>query len=325
MKRGAIIAIDTLIQLGIILIVFLIVFLGLFPGVERKLEAAEEKGKCEWSVMLAAVRKGGSLSIAEGVPEGCKATTRTITMADLRAKHEYARNRLKIITDPDHKEYDPPFSTYFRKQVPSDPKIINEFALNTIIGNEMVDCWTKVFKGKMPLFDEWWRLYNCEGGKPCSTIEDFAHFAIPAYGAFKVVSGGVEKTRAPVNCILCAHIMFDNDVKEKIGTGTVTSFDEWLKINPIPRTSTSYLKFLLDGQSDVSALFGQYSYDITDEGLAILYERVNAHQLSQLPGFEDALTFFDKKVSEDLNYLRIVPYRQEAIVAPQGDCTFIID
>lgn len=326
MKRyGAIIAIDTLIQLSIIAVIFLVVFLGIFPPFTQKLEAAEEKGKCEWSVLLSAVGKAGSLGIAQGIPEGCHAVRKTITLDDLRKKFGYAKNRLKIITDPAHKEY-ATTAPFFRTQIPDDPQVLYEFALDNVVADELADCWTKVFRGKMPLFDEWWRLYDCvKEGKtqPCSTIEEFVAFAIPAYGVWKVTTGGVQANRAPVNCVICAHLTFDEKLKKEIGRPSIVTLQEWMGNNPVPRIGTSYLKFIEEGQSDASALFTRYSFDLSDEGVAIVYERVNAQKLAQTMG--KALSWAGVKVSEDKNYLKLMPYTQGALMAPTGDCTFVVD
>ena len=156
-KRG--IEVQTLIQLAIVAIVLIVVFLGAYPLFSSKLHAAEEKGTCEWAVLLAAVRKAGSLGIAEGVPEGCHAKIKAITTNDLAKKTTFARNRIKAFSKPPY--LDKQGTSTAPSFLKDDSKIVNLFALDNIIADEMIECWEKVFKGKMPLFDEWWRLYNC--------------------------------------------------------------------------------------------------------------------------------------------------------------------
>jgi hypothetical protein len=318
-RRGALIAVDTLIRLGIVAVIFLVVFLGIFPGVERKLEAAETKGKCEWSILLSAVRKGGTASLAEGIPEGCKADVRTITMKDLDLR--FARNRLETIQGQAMYDKTAP---YFRSQKINDA-LVEEFALDRVIADELERCWTKVFRGKMPLFDEWWRLYNCrtpEGKSvPCSKIEDFARFAIPVYGVWTVFAGKTDfENRAPVNCVLCSHILFDDEVKKRFGGAPITSLREWMANNQVPNTDKAYLEYLTEGQTLQSAIFtrGQYDFEVTNDGLAILYERINAQQLGQFLGISFG------GLTEDQNFLKLMPYQQDLINAPKGDCTFLL-
>jgi hypothetical protein len=317
-RQGALIAVDTLIRLGIVAVIFLVVFLGIFPGVERKLEAAEQKGKCEWSILLSAIKKGGTASLAEGIPEGCKASVRTISMKDLDLR--FARNRLENIQGQPIYDKTAP---YFRSQKITDA-LVQEFALDRVIADELERCWTKVFRGKMPLFDEWWRLYNCQkDGKsvPCSKIDDFARFAIPVYGVWTFATGEAKfEGRAPVNCVLCSHILFDEEVKQKFGNAPITSLREWLANNQVPNTDKAYLEYLTEGQTSQSAIFtqGQYNFDVTNDGLAILYERVNAQQIGQFLG----ISFGGLK--EDQNFLKLMPYQQELIVAPKGHCTFLL-
>jgi hypothetical protein len=77
----------TLVDVAIVVVIFLVLFLAIMPVAQKKLWAAESTSKCEWSVILAAVQKTGSLGISEGIPEGCKAKQITITLDDLKKKH----------------------------------------------------------------------------------------------------------------------------------------------------------------------------------------------------------------------------------------------
>lgn len=316
----------TLVNLVILVVVLLIMF-GSFHVFTQQLEKSGEKGKCEWAVLFAAVQKAGSLGLAEGIPEGCKATRRTITMDDLRQKYKYAKQRITAFNEqPQYK--DAQGRNKVQSFLTTDEDTLNEFALNNIVANELVDCWTKVFQGKMPLFDEWWRLYDCNG-ESCTKLEDFVRIAVPLYGLGTVVTGKTMFNRAPVNCVICAHIMFDNEImkyfqgknKQRIGTMV-----EWMLNNPVPRTGVSYFDFLKDGQfvpEGTSFDFEaeqRYGFDIDQQGIAVLYERINKQQIGQIAQAVIPWT----KTDVDENYLKIVPYTQQAITQQEG-CTFIID
>ncbi|MEM4246731.1 MAG: hypothetical protein QXR48_00460 [Candidatus Woesearchaeota archaeon] len=319
-KQGEII--NALIPLSIA-VVFLVVFLSLYPTVEKKLYAAEEKGACEWAVLLAGIRKAGSLSIAEGVPEGCRASRIVIKPEDLRNKVSYAKKRLKTIKSEElYKDTAPYFRDNPEKR--SEEQLVYEFALDSIIADQMVSCWEKVFKGRIPIFDEWWRLYNCKkDGKtePCSKLEDFATFAVPIYGIWEVVSGKLQAQKAPTNCILCSHITFDPQIVQLVGKTSITSLNEFMSNNPVPHLTKSYMEYIEEGQTVKSALFkmGENNFELSDEGIAILYERINAQQLGDIAGISIG------GIKQDANVLKILQYRQDLIVAPQGDCTFLLD
>jgi hypothetical protein len=322
MKRGVITLVDALVLLAITVIIILVStgFLGRF---EKKAEAAEEKGECNWAIMSAGLRKAGTLSIAEGIPEGCKTRIVTVTMESIRKHQIYAKNRLETMRKD--KAYESVAAYFLHPPTGvSEEQLVNEFALNRIVAGELEECWTRVWRGKMPLFDEWWRLYDCIDSKsgrsvPCSKLQDFAISAIPLYGAWETITGGIKFNRVPTNCYKCAHIKFDKEIRNYFNR-PITSLREWLAINPMPNSRTSYLEYLMEGQAGLGTLFkmGGYTYEVTPEGLAIVYERVNAQQLVQLTG----ITFVG--TPEDQNLLEILQNRQDTLVAPSGKCTFIL-
>jgi hypothetical protein len=312
-RRGALIAVDTLIRLGIMLVVFAVVFLGILPVFQQKLAEAGETSKCEWSILLASVQKIGSAGIAEGIPEGCKAKQVQITMANLEKGQKLAKSRISsyVADENSKKMYNPQFFTD-----PDSKDQLLEFALDKIIADEMVACWEKVFKGNMPLFDQWWRLYDFPWSK---TTEDagqaFSKWYVPG-----TMHG------PPVNCIICSRITFADDVLKWSGGKHIASLEEFLKNNPVPRTSTAYLQYLYEGQTGPDAFKPKYSFSVDEEGLAIMYERVNMHKTEETIKFPLRLLGLTSDVI-DINHLVLVPYNQEKITSVDNGegCTLIID
>jgi hypothetical protein len=309
-RKGAIIAIDTLIQLAIVLVVFLVVFLGVFPVFQQKLEAAQQTSACEWSVLLSALRKGGSAGIAEGIPEGCHTKIMKVTMDDLKKRQAYARKRIAAYASQ------PQYQGIVQTFVNDNENTLNEFAVDNIVADEMVSCWDKVYKGKMPLFDEWWRLYTVPWAQtendPKKAVDTFAD----SFG------------RAPVNCILCANIQFDNTVLSTLPKD-INSLEEWMSINPVQRTGTDYLTYILDGQPKQGVLNRQpYRIKMSEQGLAIIYTRVNEQAvigwLSKIPQWMGITS--PPTEPSDLNLLYLVPYTQDDIVSQKGiGCTLLLD
>jgi hypothetical protein len=308
LRRGAI-GVNTLVSLAVLLIV-VFVMLGLIPGFTQKLQAAESASTCSWSILLASVQKLGSAGIAQGIPEGCKAIMVNVSMKDLEKNQRLASNRIsEFMNKPDIYK-----SQYFTN---TNKETLNEFALDKILADELVDCWEKVFKGKMPLFDEWWRLYSWKEGNPGS-------------GPVALQVWNVQVHGPPVNCVICSRITFSDEVISQFKQKQIISLEEWMSLNPVPRTNTPYLQYIYEGQTGTD-LFKpkyrpKYSFVADERGLAVLYQRVNVH------GLESAVTTPLKWIgaipekTPDLNYLKLVPYSQEAIISQDGEgCTLIID
>jgi len=305
-RRGAI-GVNTLVSLAVLLIV-VFVMLGLIPGFTQKLQAAESASTCSWSILLASVQKLGSAGIAQGIPEGCKAIMVNVSMKDIEKNQRLASNRIsEFMNKPDIYK-----SQYFTN---TNKETINEFALDKIIADELVDCWEKVFKGKMPLFDNWWRLYDWKGSSPQSGPEAVTAWFLPG-----TIRG------PPVNCVICSRITFSDEVISQFKQKQIISLENWMSLNPVPRTNTPYLQYIYEGQTGTNLFKPKYSFVVDERGLAVLYQRVNVHEL------ESAITTPLKwlgaipEKTPDLNYLKLVPYSQEAIISQDGEgCTLIID
>ncbi|MEM4239676.1 MAG: hypothetical protein QXK08_00580 [Candidatus Woesearchaeota archaeon] len=306
-KQGAISIVDVLVQLGLAVIAMLVIFI-VFSGYKSNLMAAGEKAKCEWSVVMAALSKAGTGGFSEGIPEGCRAKIMNVTMDDLRKKYSLAKTRMALYGGA---QYQNVIRTFTPDKADNEA-VLNEFAVDKIVADEMVSCWEKVFKGKMPLFDEWWRLYDFPWSKternPETAVQNFA-------GTFG---------RPPVNCILCAHIKFMPEVINAFkAKPKITSMDEWMLANPVPLTSKDYLNFLAEGQPDVP----HYEFSVDANGLAVVYARVNEHAVKGYLQSIPATFGITTPEPKDYNMLFLVPYTQTDIVDPASGigCTLIID
>ena len=302
------IAIDKFIGLAIVVIVMLVVLLGVFPGMREKLAQAAETGTCDWNIFMAGIRKAGTLGIAEGIPEGCKAKRIELTLTDVQRQLGYAKNRLKVInTDPKYKDKAPSFTN-------DDEKTQYQFAMNKLIADELAGCWAKVLKGKVPIFDEWWRLYSW--GTPPAGAGD----------ATRILFTNIH--RAPTNCIVCARIKFDDNLvttfPTKAGTSSIFTLPEWMAVNQW-KSGGSYAEFVADGQAETPALLQSYAFDVSNTPLAIVYARINAHQVEEAASWIGTKFGIDVK-EQDLNILRIVPYTQRDLISPEGlGCTFVLE
>ncbi|MBN1644479.1 hypothetical protein JW851_00365 [Candidatus Woesearchaeota archaeon] len=320
MKKSQI-AVSTLVGLAMLAIVIVVIFLIVFPVIKDLFEKEGEKIACEWSLVFHSIAKLGDWSL---IPAECRAHRIEVNLEDLEKYKKEAEKRIKTYTD-DPDKYGP-ILKYFNKK--DDPAQLREWALNKIIAVEMKDCWSKVFQGKLPLFDKWWNLYDFPWEKS-EPDESQGHLALRSFiGKFY---------QAPVNCIVCSRIKFDELLTKdfiKNGRNNVDSLNAWLMYNYPVTGSKSYYELIAEGQSPVKDVFvpryGAYSVDTP---LGILYEKVYAkNELFRWRWLKDVVGFGKDELNSDekfytLNYVKVVPYTQEMIINPdKGEgCTFVLD
>jgi hypothetical protein len=320
MKRAQI-SIDTFILLAVLLVMAIAILLIVFPAVKYKILEQSEAGLCEWSLVMHSISKLGDWSL---IPPECRAHRIEITMGHLELHKTEAKERIKTYHNPKTRAK---YTDDIRAAYPNPDKDIywQEWALNKMIAEEMKNCWQKVFKGRLPLFNQWWKLYSFPWEE--KKITDG-----PA--AFKFFAG--EVLQAPVNCIVCSRIKFGDNVKRKFGASTtIDSLDVWLKNNYPRFGGESYYEILTEGQSELKGLFvPKYEFSM-DEPLAVLYEKIHYYHGADkfLTGAWDYL-ISDLPDKAELDYLKLVPYTQERIVGKpvltggqyEGEaCTFILD
>ncbi|MBD3361307.1 hypothetical protein GF358_00790 [Candidatus Woesearchaeota archaeon] len=339
MKKAQI-TVDTLIALAILAVALIIIGVLIYPAVKEVLVGAGEKGACEWSLVMHSISKLGDFSL---VPPECKAHRMEITMDDLEKYHFKAKQRIKEYEDNTDKYSE--ILKYFDD--PEDPNQLNEWALNLLVAAEMKDCWEKVFKGKLPLFDKWWLMYSwdmfgidipkiigrTEPVDTDSALAVWVNLLSPGVpGTFKVHG-------PPVNCIICSRIKFSEEVKNFFGNREIRSLDAWIRFNYPLTGGESYYEVIVEGQSPVKNVFEpRYgAYDVQTP-LAVLYERIYAEQ-EFIKFLHYSWEWIDQHIALEpmehkdmskvfqLDYVEVVPYTQEAIIDPiKGEgCTFVLD
>jgi len=141
------------------------------------------------------------------------------------------------------------------------------FVLNHAIADQIKKCWDNLGKGQLNLFSEWWSPLGLDEAQADANWFKQVGSKIPRYKG------------APVNCVICSRIKFDeatvNAIKSK-NPGLILSLEEWLRKNPIPRTKPpiSYFEYLLD-DVHVGLFEGQnFVYDV-NEPYAVVFTRIN--------------------------------------------------
>jgi len=320
MKKAQV-GLDTVVALAILALVLVVLFIIVFPSFKDVLIGEGEQGACEWSLVLHSLTKLGDWSL---IPAECRANRIEIDMKYLERFTTEARRRIGEYDKDTTGKYDLILKDF---NDVNNKKQVYEWALNRAVAQEMRNCWSKVFKGKLPLFDQWWNLYDFPWETPIPG-EGEGHVALRSF--FGKFYG------PPTNCIICSRIKFSQDVQDYFAGKEITSLDNWLRYNYPRYGGTGYYEELAEGQSELNSLFTPpYSFG-TSKPLAVLYEKIYYYQ--GMFKWTDKLIKYatgGKDGTYELNYLKLVPYTQEKLISPPdyGDygnkggegCTFVLD
>ncbi len=315
MKKKSAVGVNQFVKLAAVVIV-LVLFILIIPSFTNILEGAVQTGECQWDLLFSAMMQKGTAGLAGGSAQfkGCRAVNVNITMESLYEYQLEAAQRMQVYRD--HPEtyhlmiaegfgVSEDSNEYYDKQL--------EWALNKIIAKQMLLCWSKVWKGSLPVFDQWWNLidwrffgalkseYKTEQAANVNTQKGLL---LDWYGP-------------PTFCYICARLKFDRDVRLKFGNRPITSLKNWMAFNPAPDSKKSYLEELLEGQTIVCPMFiKEYSYT-TNEPYAIVYKRINPHKVAKIARWlGDKLGVSEEAVT--VNQIALAPYDKIVVSREQG-------
>ncbi len=329
------ISIEAVVELALFALMIAVVFYLVFPVVKEVLVGESEKGTCEWSLVMHSIAKVGDWSL---IPAECRAHRIEIDMNFLDSYKSEAKKRIKQYNA--NKEKYVEILPFFNN--PDDEKQIRTWALNRIIAVEMKDCWEKVMKGKLPLFDAWWKFFSWDVygkdivKKPTNREEAFSvwnQLLIKSTG----LPGTVKLYGPPTNCIICSRIKFSDDVKNYFAHRYIPSLNVWLKHNYPATGGKSYYNHIVEGQSQLRNPFiPRYASYNVDTPLSVTYEKIYTLRSWQDSGIikrawqgtlGQVYAVVNKEHLYELNYVKLVPYTQDDLVDPiKGEgCTFILD
>lgn len=138
-----------MIAIVIAAVVFLVI---VWPKLAVLLKGAGSQSTCNLNLFLAAAVKAGSLGFSE-IPAGCEAEYLTIGKEEIDARKNIANKRIKKYVEDTTGHYRDALASF-----PTDSgniptrAALDEWALDSILGKEFVDCWNKVWHGKLDIF-----------------------------------------------------------------------------------------------------------------------------------------------------------------------------
>jgi len=200
--------------------VFLVVALVIvYPPIKNWMFGAGETGACQFSVLLKTMSKQMSFGFGE-IPAECKMKRITVTDKEIDAYNSLAKKRIAS-----YKEQNNPAQYDFT----DTPESEYTWALEKIVGDEMVDCLNKGWRGKLDL---------AATGIPTDLIKEL----------------GAQM------CILCTRIKFDQTAQDLFGQ-KVFAMKPWLDANV--KESKTYYTLLTQNIDPYYQTFVTYSeFDI---------------------------------------------------------------
>ena len=362
MKKGQVGVQTFVYAIGILIV--LVAFLLMVPSFKNLLFEAGEKGQCQWNVLVSSLTRTPGLGF-ENIPVECKAEYINVSLEDLQDNYalasqafkKYEANAKNPLYAPMHEKFN---------DVNSEAQLA-EWSANKIVADEIVDCWDKVWQGQLPLFDSWNKLIDYENvvsrqelsniKQGASAVQSAAQPGAvtvnPALGAlFSLIPvntvvdwtgqlltsnpkdwtkldylkfWNLKYQRPPVFCVVCARINFLKDARSVLPSSKLNLI-EWMNVNQVPMTKESYTSYIVP--DELKGFNQYYSYDI-DEPIAVVYTRVNTHQIAAVSS--DVADFLGMSPTDPVpnkaDKIAVVPYDKVVMPFSKGgtSCDYVID
>ena len=276
------------------------------------IKGVAKKSGCEWSF---------ALNSLIGIQPECKAKLTSLSLSDIAPRLGADSKKIDEWHDLNKKDtekkvYDKILETFPYRQTKNEDTLY-EYAMDEYIAKSMKSCWDKVWKGELPIFDEWWNTIDT------SLFADKEQ-ARKLTGDIETDNWFFQTYDAPVQCVVCERIKFGDDIKKKFQGRQIQSLSPWMDFHPVlpraningkvddklPYDNTPYSKYVLDDvHRDI--FHSRYVYT-TDEPYAILYSRINifkaAHWTEKMANWVGIIS--DEEFTQPVNMITIVPYRE---------------
>ncbi|HLC33040.1 MAG TPA: hypothetical protein VJJ82_04390 [Candidatus Nanoarchaeia archaeon] len=186
-----------LVEIIAVVAALVIILVVIWPVLKTALFDTGQQGVCNWSFL---VSKFGA-KVFQDIPPACQAHRFSVTPALLQQQIPLAEKAIKNY----QKTLNIPANQWFSEQNKA------EWALDSIMARELVDCSDKVLRGKFTLFQGGW-------------------------------------ITSKTACVICARVTFDNTLpfqELRLTQGQIGSLDTWLKVNNYK--GSTYYDYLSEG------------------------------------------------------------------------------
>ncbi len=201
----------------------------------------------------------------ENLPDACKHDEFVITKAMVEFDLGIGEREIRRISSQRGANWKE-IQVYFND--PSSREQQAEYVLDTMMSRYVERCWLdKAGGGTSPLFSSWWNLIDWGSGSAPTREED----ARKLYeSVFFTVYG------PPTNCMYCAQVKFDPEIKSLVGKDEIESLGAFMRAHPSRRDDRTsvYDSFVDRVQQGALVAPQDFSFAIT-EAHAVKFVRVN--------------------------------------------------
>ncbi len=254
-----------------VLLILMLIGAGMLYGITNsitKIFTLESEEKiCAFSSIVAASTK---VQGAELTKIDCPIQLKTITLTDVRREVPKVIGEIKEFKDKDDVRWDKLKDDYKKSftqtdgvstdldvllKAPYNSPIHKEFALHSLVGNELRKCWQKMGEGQLDLFSNWGSQNGVDAALTQTGLKDM-----------------------PSICVVCTRIKFDQEIKKEYADREL-SLEFWSQMTKPKNKQITYAEYLLDDSHDKDLFKPKWEYAVT-EPIAAVYAKIPATQLS---------------------------------------------
>lgn len=253
-----------------VLLILMLIGAGMLYGITHSitkiLSIESEEKICAFSSIVAASTKVQGVELTK---IDCPIQLKTITETDIRREVPKVIGEIKEFNAKDTERWDKLKDDYRSSFTQTDSVIPNlddllkapynspihkEFALHSLVGNELRKCWQKMGEGQLDLFSNWGSQNGVDAALIQTGLKDM-----------------------PSICVVCTRIKFDQEIKKEFGNREL-SLKFWSQMTKPKNKQITYAEYLLDDSHDKDLFKPKWKYTVT-EPIAAVYAKIPAAQL----------------------------------------------
>lgn len=293
-----------------VLLILMLIGAGMLYGITHSitkiLSIESEEKICAFSSIVAASTKVQGIELTK---IDCPMQLKTVTETDVRREAPKVIGEIKEFKTKDEDRWNKLTNDYKKSFTqtsgaitdlnnllqgpPYNSPIHKEFALHSLVGNELRKCWQKMGEGRLDLFSNW---FSKEG------VFDAA-----------LIQTGLKDM--PSICIVCTRIKFDQEVKEEFGDREL-SLEFWSQMTKPKNKQITYAEYLLDDSHDKDLFGPRWKYTVT-EPIAAVYAKIPTAQLREwgtsISRAAATTTNFITNLIGDFDFTKLTPEEDKGV------------
>src|SRR3989344_4882856 len=198
----------------------------------------------------------------------------------------------------------------------TNKEVYQEYRLNELMAQEMKSCWSRMGRGKLDLFTDWFSVIKYEQGTWWQTDREGGLLRTLSTIGTVLNPFNKEYVGAPKMCVVCSRVRFSESVRDTFPKQPIDSLTTFTLNNPTNvfegRRPLSYYEFLSDDvYSDVLGTQEgnlKYTYDMNGD-VAVVFFRSNLFYLVHTYArIKDHLWYDEESELAPVDAIFLVPY-----------------